>query len=124
VHDSSLGFRHGPKALLDGSTRVIVYCSGDPYTRAYDEDIASELRDALGDHAVLTVSAEAAATDPGIAIPGLAGLPDALLALPYVVFAQLFALHTSQRYGVTTDNPFPGGSVNRVVQGVRIHPLP
>ena len=49
---------------------------------------------------------------------------DALLALPYAVFAQLFAFHTSQHYGVTTDDPFPGGTVNRVVQGVTIHPLP
>ena len=123
VHDSSLGFRHGPKSLLDESTLAIVYCSGDPYTRAYDEDIADELRAAIGVDAVLTIAAEGSAADPSFAIPGLAGQPDALLALPYVVFAQLFALHTSQHYGVTTDNPFPNGSVNRVVQGVTIHQL-
>jgi D-galactosamine 6-phosphate deaminase/isomerase len=122
VHDSSLGFRHGPKALVDEKTLVIVFSSGNPYTRAYDEDIAAELRSALGEEGVLTVTAG----EPGdgrLAIPGVAGLPDALLALPYVVFGQLFALHTSQHYGVNTDDPFPGGTVNRVVQGVTIHPL-
>lgn len=64
--------------------------------------------------------------DPGdgrFAIPGLGGLPDPLPALPYVVFGQLFALHTSQHDGVSTDNPFPSGTVNRVVQGVTIHLL-
>jgi tagatose-6-phosphate ketose/aldose isomerase len=122
VHDSSLGFRHGPKSLLHERTLAIVYCSGDAYTRGYDEDIAEELRAAIGEDAVLTIGAEGAA-DAAFAIPGLTGLPDALLALPYVVFAQLFALHTSQHYGVTTDNPFPNGAVNRVVQGVTIHQL-
>lgn len=124
VHDSSLGFRHGPKALVDATTFVIVYCSADPYTRAYDEDIARELRGSLGDDAVLTVTAEPTGAAGAFTIPGVDGLPDALLALPYVVFAQLFALHTSQHYGVTTDDPFPSGTVNRVVQGVTIHPLP
>jgi tagatose-6-phosphate ketose/aldose isomerase len=122
VHDSSLGFRHGPKALVDEKTFVIVFCSGNPYTRAYDEDIAAELRAAIGEEGVLAVT-EGEPGDGRFAIPGLAGLPDALLALPYVVFGQLFALHTSQHYGVTTDDPFPSGTVNRVVQGVTIHPL-
>ncbi|HEY0374880.1 MAG TPA: SIS domain-containing protein [Amnibacterium sp.] len=123
VHDSSLGFRHGPKALVDPATFVVVYASGDPYTRAYDLDIAAELRAAIGDEAVLTVTAEPADGE-ALVLPGLEGVPDALLALPYAVFAQLFALHTSQHYGVPTDDPFPGGTVNRVVQGVTIHPLP
>ena len=124
VHDSSLGFRHGPKALVDGSTFAVVYCSADPYTRAYDEDIVRELRAAIGDDAVLAVTA-ATAEEPGaFVVPGVDGMPDALLALPYVVFAQLLALHTSQHYGVPTDDPFPSGTVNRVVQGVTIHPLP
>jgi tagatose-6-phosphate ketose/aldose isomerase len=30
-----------------------------------------------------------------------------------------FSLHL----GMTPDSPFPGGNVNRVVKGVRIHPL-
>ena len=123
VHDSSLGFRHGPKALVDDGTFVIVYCSGDPYTRAYDLDIAAELRATIGDDAVLTVAGGTVAGD-AFALPDLDGVPDALLALPFAVFAQLFAFHTSQHYGVTTDDPFPGGTVNRVVQGVTIHPLP
>jgi tagatose-6-phosphate ketose/aldose isomerase len=50
-----------------------------------------------------------------------ADLPDAALALPSVIFAQLLALHSSAALGLTADNPFPSGEVNRVVQGVRIH---
>lgn len=129
--DSSLGFRHGPKAVLDDRTLVVVYVSNDPYTRRYDEDIVRELRAAAGD-AVLTV--RAADPAPGTAeatggsgadllLAGVSAVDDAFLALPFVVFAQLLGLHTSVRDGVTPDNPFPGGAVNRVVQGVTIHPL-
>ena len=40
-----------------------------------------------------------------------------------VVVAQLLGLAFSIALGMTPDNPFPDGSVNRVVRGVTIHPL-
>jgi tagatose-6-phosphate ketose/aldose isomerase len=49
---------------------------------------------------------------------------DAALALPFVVVAQLLGLCFSLALGYTPDNPFPNQEVNRVVQGVSIHPLP
>ena len=121
--DSALGFRHGPKAVLDDRTLVVVYTSSDPYTRAYDEDIARELREGIGEDAVVVVRAGEARSTADHALVGLDGVEDAWLALPFVVVGQLLALHASVRGGVETDNPFPGGSVNRVVQGVTIHPL-
>ena len=54
-------------------------------------------------------------------LPGCRDLPDAALALAAVVLAQLMALRFSMALGLTADNPFPSGEVNRVVQGVRIH---
>jgi tagatose-6-phosphate ketose/aldose isomerase len=36
-------------------------------------------------------------------------------------FAQLYALQRSAALGLTPDNPFPDGTVNRVVKGVTIH---
>lgn len=125
VHDSSLGFRHGPKSILDDRTLVVVYVSSDPYTRHYDIDILAELRDTTGRHEVVAVAADGIGIE-GVEswiVPGVPTLPDELLALPYVVFAQQVALWQSQRLGITTDNPFPSGDVNRVVQGVTIHPL-
>ena len=123
--DSAMGFRHGPKAVLDDRTLVVVYVSSDPYTRQYDEDIARELRGAIGNDAVVAVRAGATASpaDSDWTLDGVEGLDDAFLALPFVVLAQLLGLHTSVRDGLDPDNPVPGGSVNRVVQGVTIHPL-
>lgn len=125
--DSALGFRHGPKAVLDETTSVVVYASADPFTARYDDDIVRELRGAVGDDAVLTVRATGGGlTGEGTTdwvLTGLDGLDDAWLAVPFVLVGQLLALTASARAGVATDDPFPSGAVNRVVQGVTIHPL-
>ncbi|MET3511471.1 SIS domain-containing protein [Plantibacter flavus] len=122
-YDSALGFRHGPKAVVDDSTLVVVYLSSDPYTRRYDLDIVAELRETLSPERVIAISSEpvADATAYDWVLPELAGLDDAQLAIGYVLVAQLLGLSYSLQLGATPDNPFPSGTVNRVVQGVRIH---
>lgn len=123
--DTSLGFRHGPKAVLHERTLAVVFLSNDSYTRGYDEDIAAELRGALGPEHVLVVAArDTGSTATDVRITGLDDVSDALLALPFVVVAQQLALRCSLARGVTPDNPFPSGEVNRVVQGVTVHPFP
>lgn len=123
--DSPLGFRHGPKSVLDADTIVLVYVSTDPYTRQYDLDIVAEIRAQLGEDAVTVLSTEPIPPElgPAVVLPGLAGLEDAAVALPYLVFAQYVALFTSLEYAKTPDNPFPSGEVSRVVKGVTIYPL-
>jgi tagatose-6-phosphate ketose/aldose isomerase len=123
--DSPLGFRHGPKSVLDGDTLVLVYVSTDPYTRRYDLDIIAEIRNQLGPDGVTVISAEPIPSELGhaIVLPGLSGLDDSSVALAYLVFAQYLALFTSLEYGKTPDNPFPAGEVSRVVRGVKIYPM-
>lgn len=122
--ESSLGFRHGPKAALTDRTLAIVFVSGDAYRRDYDLDIARELVATLGSERVVMIS------DGGYGVEARhwpvargTGLPDALWAIAAIVPAQLTALTLSLSGGHTPDNPFPGGEVNRVVQGVVIHPF-
>lgn len=122
--ESSLGFRHGPKAALTGDTLAAVFVSGDAYRRSYDLDLARELVGALGRERVVLISDQAYGIEARHwPVPRTPGLPDALWALPAVVTAQLTALTCSLAAGHTPDNPFPGGEVNRVVQGVVIHPF-
>jgi tagatose-6-phosphate ketose/aldose isomerase len=124
--DTALGFRHGPKAVLDERTLVVVYRSNDAHTRRYDEDIAEEIRRAIGGDNVLVLAGGddgAAARGESWEVAGLADVNDAVLALPFAVVAQLLALRFSLELGLAPDNPFPDGQVNRVVQGVTVHPL-
>ena len=124
--DSPMGFRHGPKSILDESTLVIVYVSGDSYTRQYDLDLLAELGGAMRPGSIIAVTAtpEVRSGEAGVwVLDGLEGEEDPMLALPFVLVAQLLGLHVSLALGLTPDNPFPDGGVNRVVQGVTTHPL-
>jgi tagatose-6-phosphate ketose/aldose isomerase len=124
--DTALGFRHGPKAFLDGQTLAVVYLSNDPYTRRYDEDIAVELRAALGPRHVLVLAgrpSERLGADGAWVLDGLDRVDDIALGVVFAVVAQVFALCYSAELGLTPDNPFPSGEVNRVVQGVTVHAL-
>ncbi|CAI9408732.1 SIS domain-containing protein [Nocardioides sp. T2.26MG-1] len=123
-YETALGFRHGPKAFLDDQSLAVVYLSNDPYTRGYDEDIVTELRATVGAEHVFVVSAAGPVAGPGFAFTGLDGLDDCLVALPFVIVGQLLGLGSSVALGLTPDNPFPDGQVNRVVQGVTVHPFP
>lgn len=126
LSDSALGFRHGPKAVLDERTLVVVYVSNDPYTRQYDQDIAAEVRQSLPPGNVVTIMARDCdlPLDEGTwRLSGLDDVDDAALAVPAVLCAQLIGLQFSLARGCTPDNPFPSGEVNRVVQGVTVHPL-
>lgn len=125
--DSPMGFRHGPKSVLDGRTLVVVYVSGDPYTRQYDLDLLAELRRSVrrpGSVIAVTATPDAEADEQGNwLLEGLEGVDDPALALPFVLVAQLLGLYFSLALGRTPDNPFPDKEVNRVVQGVTIYPL-
>ncbi|WP_044362791.1 SIS domain-containing protein [Vibrio fluvialis] len=125
-YDSPLGFRHGPKSIVNEKTLVVVFISNDEYTRKYDLDLLSELR---RDNIARDVIAVAAQRDPRIEdgrhvyIGNMAEAADVELLFPYLLFAQAYALHSSIALGNTPDNPCPTGEVNRVVQGVTIHHL-
>lgn len=124
--DSPLGFRHGPKSILDERTLAVVYVSGDPYTRRYDLDLLAELRQSMRPGSVIAVTATPDIESDGQGtwlIDDLEGVADPALALPFVLVAQLLGLYFSLALGRTPDNPFPDKEVNRVVQGVAIHPL-
>jgi tagatose-6-phosphate ketose/aldose isomerase len=123
--DSSLGFRHGPKAVLNDQTLVIVYLSADPYTRLYDLDLVAELRSTQPAGSVQVVSAGPVpdADDSSWEIDGLQGIPDEFLAVVFISVAQILGLSFALQIGTTPDNPFPSGDVNRVVTGVTVYPF-
>jgi tagatose-6-phosphate ketose/aldose isomerase len=120
--DSALGFRHGPKTIVTPHTLVVVFVSNDPLTRLYDLDIVEELRADGHAGAVLAITAQDDAGET-LRVAGATGFVDADLLFPYIVPAQLFGLHCALRLGRTPDRPNASGTVNRVVQGVRIHAL-
>ncbi|MSE29733.1 SIS domain-containing protein, partial [Escherichia coli] len=124
-YDSPTGFRHGPKSLVNNETLVVMFISNHPYTRQYDLDLLAELR---RDRQAMRIVAIAAGTDPvieagpHIIIPPSRRFSDVELAFCFLMYAQIFALNQSLAVGNTPDTPSASGTVNRVVQGVVIHP--
>lgn len=124
--DSSMGYRHGPKSFVDDKTLVFDLVHNDPYTRQYDLDILNEIAgDEIALHTV-AIQQDGATKFEGESFTfgaEYAALPEAYLALPYVMVAQTVSLLTSVKVGNTPDTPSPSGTVNRVVKGVTIHPF-
>ena len=122
--DSPLGFRHGPKTFINERTLVVVFVSNDPLTRKYDHDLLDELRRDGRAARVIEVTARPRSTGPRHAAGARHGRrADVELLWPYIAIAQLYAFHQSRTLGLSPDNPNKEGTVNRVVQGVRLYPL-
>ena len=128
--ESPLGFRHGPKSIVNENTLVVCFLSNDPYTRQYDEGLLREIRKDGRARQVIAVTTRAPGDHLGDNVElGASGksqveFSDVELCLPYVVFAQILALHQSVSLGISPDNPNESGTVHRVVRGVEIYPFP
>jgi tagatose-6-phosphate ketose/aldose isomerase len=126
ISDTPLGFRHGPKTIINGRSLVVVLLCNDPYTRRYELDLLDELRADGVAARVLALTAQPARVHlhaDDVALSGAAAASDLALCLPYAVFAQSLAFMQSLSLGLRPDVPNAKGTVSRVVQGVTIYPL-
>ena len=123
MYESPVGFRHGPKSLINEDTVVLVFGTTTDYTRKYDLDLVREVAgDQIARRAVLLSDQAFGLENVKEVVLGCGGvLNDVYRVFPYIVYGQLFALLTSLKVGNRPDTPSPTGTVNRVVQGVIIH---
>ncbi|MES2255261.1 MAG: hypothetical protein V4559_09485 [Pseudomonadota bacterium] len=123
VTETFLGLRHGPMSFVRGDTLVFALLSSDPLRRLYEQDLLRELRAKKLGYLVGIADTDRPDELFDAIIPAAAPhLPDALRTPFEIVAAQLFGYHLSLSKGIDPDNPSPGGVINRVVQGVTIHP--
>ncbi|MDO5078736.1 MAG: SIS domain-containing protein [Streptococcus minor] len=126
MYETPVGFRHGPKSFINEETVVIEFTSNDAYTKLYDVDLLNEVQ---GDGIARRIVALSASPIDQTQAPtfvladGGQDLPDVFLTFPYILFAQTFAILAAIKCKNLPDTPSPTGTVNRVVQGVTIHPL-
>ena len=123
MYESPVGFRHGPKSLINEDTVVLVFGTTTDYTRKYDLDLIREVAgDQIARRVVLLSDQAFGLENVKEVALGCGGvLNDVYRVFPYIVYGQLFALLTSLKVGNRPDTPSPTGTVNRVVQGVIIH---
>jgi tagatose-6-phosphate ketose/aldose isomerase len=126
AYDSPLGFRHGPKTIVNDRTLVAIFLSNDAYTRRYDLDLLEEIwRDARhgGLFAICGNDEGMPAGVDRMLIAAMADAADVDLLFPFIAAPQIFAFEQAIGLGLSPDKPNVSGTVNRVVQGVRIHPV-
>ena len=127
MYDTPMGFRHGPKSIVDDTTLTVVYLSDDAYTRQYEIDLLKEMSgQRKGNKIVAVMSKEDETVKVLVDHTVVFGLKEdyenILLGLDYIMFAQTLAVLKSLSLQITPDNPCPTGEGNRVVKGVTLYP--
>lgn len=126
MYDSPLGFRHGPKSIIDEHTLTVLYLSDDEYRRKYELDLLREISLQRQGNKIALVFNNAdedvrLLADYCIDMNTAKNKDTLMLGLEYILFAQSLAVFKSLSMKLTPDNPCPTGEVNRVVKGVTLY---
>lgn len=127
MFDTPMGFRHGPKSIVNDETLTVVYVSDDAYTRRYEMDLIKEMSSQRKGNKILAVTNHDDVELKGLvdyyyAFENGKDADNMFLTFDYILVAQVLALFKSLSYKITPDNPCPSGEVNRVVKGVTLYP--
>ncbi|QIK69252.1 SIS domain-containing protein [Erysipelothrix sp. HDW6C] len=127
MHNSPLGFRHGPKSIVNSKTLTVIYMKESDYVRKYQIDLIKEMSGQRDGNQIMVVDLKqddsiAALVDVYHVINYNKSVNTDFVGLNMVMYAQAMSLYKSIDLGKTPDNPWPSGLVNRVVQGVIIYP--
>lgn len=124
-HDSFLGLRHGPKAVINENTLVVHHLSNDAHANLYDKDLINSMRESSNPIGQLAIGENLSCHDHVDWVINLESedkpLDEDLLSVVSIVPSQLLALFKSIQLGLTPDNPSRNGAISRVVQGVSIY---
>lgn len=127
-YNSFLGFRHGPKSIVNDKTVIVCMMSNNMYTRIYELDLLKEFKNEGGKKKIVvldTIYDEEVKNNCNyyfsFADERLIEIEEVFAGLGYLVYGQLISLVKSAKLEINPDNPCPTGEVNRVVKGVTIH---
>ena len=125
-YDSFMGFRHGPKAVIDEDTLVVYLFSNNEHVNLYEIDLVNAI--VSGRRNLFSIGV----MEQEIKIPGIdlqiilsengKRIQEEFLTIVSVLPAQLLGLYKSLNLGLNPDSPSSSGMIHRVVQGVKVYP--
>ncbi len=125
MHDTPLGFRHGPKSIVNDDTLTVIYLSDDKHTYKYEIDLLKEMSAQRKGNKILAISniyqEEAMELADYYYSFNNQEMNNAYIGLEYIACAQIISVFKSLKSDIMPDTPCPTGEVNRVVQGVTIY---
>jgi tagatose-6-phosphate ketose/aldose isomerase len=124
-NDSYLGFRHGPKAVVNEKTLLVFLLSTEKYVEKYEQDLIKSMKSGSAGlfqigimqrpHPELTLDLSLVVCDEGET------LAEELWAVCSVIAAQALGFFKALNLSLQPDNPSVKGSITRVVQGVHLY---
>jgi len=123
--DTFLGFRHGPKAVVNSSTLIVYLFSNNSFVQPYEYDLVRNVCETKAGEtsiAIGNLDNNEFSFDLSLQFPGNTGdIPEDFLSVVYVMPAQIIGFYKSLKLGLNPDSPSVNGSISRVVQGVKIY---
>ncbi len=123
--DTFLGFRHGPKVVIDDKTLVTYLCSNESYVGRYEKDLIDAVKENGGylySFAVMEKEYDYNVDFKIVLSRGEEKLEEDFLTIVSVLPAQILGFHKSIKLGLKPDSPSQNGVIHRVVQGVKLYP--
>jgi tagatose-6-phosphate ketose/aldose isomerase len=124
--DSFLGFRHGPKAVVNNKTLVFMLFSNQSYVLKYETDLIDSLKNgqkplfiaglAESELTEINVDQVFVMSDNGNS------LDEEFLPVCSILPAQMLGYYKCLQLGLDPDLPSASGAISRVVKGVIIYP--
>ena len=130
INNTTLGFRHGPKAIVNDETIVFELVNQNKYAEKYDEGLLEEMYEDKSADMLVAYTIDENSTvkqNTNMVIKPLEedikeiGNKELASLFIYLVYGQVYAFFKSQYLRNTTDNPFPTGEVNRVVKKFKVY---
>jgi len=126
--NSFLGFRHGPRAIVNEKTLLVYLFSDDDYSRKYEYDLVRQINQSVKGMAQVAVShmpvaIEQVAFDVDVCFgeESDSSVEIEYLCVVEIMLAQLLGFYKSMSLGLNPDAPSSSGTISRVVEGVIIY---
>lgn len=124
--DSFMGFRHGPKAVVNPESLIVYLLSPEPQIQRYERDLIRQIKAGNDVKAYVLVCRRKPDMDESnwdlcieTGLPD--GIPGCYGAVSYIFVAQLLGYYKSLDSGLDPDSPSISGNISRVVEGVTLY---
>lgn len=121
--DSFLGFRHGPKALVNPESLLVYLVSPKEMIRRYELDLIRQIQsnNKVQAQVVVCIESPGVPCDLCVELGFTEDMPACYGCVAYVFVGQMLGLFKSIDRGLCPDTPSVSGNISRVVEGVTLY---
>jgi len=124
-HDSYLGFRHGPKAVVDETTIMVYFFSNVDSVLRYEKDLVNGMvkgKTSLFQMGISEKIVEGISLGCELILDhSKMRLNEEYLPVCFILIGQMLGFYKSLNLGLQPDSPSKSGAISRVVEGVVIY---